>query len=180
MQFISSWNISLAGGSKIKMGSSLLSSSFHPIISEVVGRHHRNLSCFPDACLEDTPFEMLIQSITRWGILPISLVFCENTLNQTRSTSLSSFDSLEYTQQTKVVAASISHGDIWNGVLIIVAHSSIRDGTSCINFLQYCLALNLKEDVPRFMAIVFNEIILVDFHALKEIRISAADFRALM
>jgi len=70
MQFISSWNISLAGGSKIKMGSSLLSSSFHPIISEVVGRHHGNLSCFPDACLEDTPFEMLIQSITRWGNSP--------------------------------------------------------------------------------------------------------------
>jgi hypothetical protein len=37
------------------------------MISGVVDGHHGHLSCCPDACLEDTPFEMLIQSITRWG-----------------------------------------------------------------------------------------------------------------
>ena len=37
------------------------------MISGVVDRHHGHMGCCPDARLEDTPFEMLIQSITRWG-----------------------------------------------------------------------------------------------------------------
>ena len=79
-----------------------------------------------------------------------------------------------------------------------VANSSMRDGTSCINLQQHRLPLNLKEDVlsdpvnawkrsmalhvcvPKFVAIVFREIILVLFPALKEIQMSAAGFRALM
>ena len=116
------------------------------LISAAVDRHRGPLSCCLDACLEDTIFEMLIQSITHWGILSTSLVFCENTLNRTRSASLSSFDSLEYSLQPKFVATSISLGDILNGVSTIVANSSIRDGISCIKLQQYRLPLNLKED----------------------------------
>ena len=52
--------VKYSGGYKIIMGSSLPSSSFHPIISGDVGRHHGDFSCFPDACLEDT----------RWGNSP--------------------------------------------------------------------------------------------------------------
>ena len=37
-------------------------SAFH-----IQDRHHGHMGCCPDARLEDTPFEMLIQSITRWG-----------------------------------------------------------------------------------------------------------------
>ena len=115
-----------------------------------------------------------------------------------RSTSLSSFESFEYNLQTKFVATSFNLGDVWNGVSTIVANCSIRDGTLCINVQQDRLPLNLKEEVlsdsvnawksamalhvvlPRFVAIVFREIILVVIPALKEIQISAAGFRALM
>ena len=169
-----------------------------PMVSWVVDRHHGPVGCCPDARLEDTPFEMLIQSITGWGILSTSLVFCENNLIRTRSTSLTSFDSFEYSLQTKFVATSFNLGDVWNGVSTIVANCSIRDWTSCINVQQDRLPLNLKEEVlsdpvnawkramalhvvmPKFVAIVFREIILVVFPALKEIQISAAGFRALM
>ena len=37
-----------------------------PMIRGVVDRHHGHVGCCPDARLENTPFEMLIQSITRW------------------------------------------------------------------------------------------------------------------
>ena len=41
-------------------------------------------------------------------------------------------------------------------------------------------AMPLHVVMPRFMAMVFKEIILVIFPALKEIQISAATFRAWM
>ena len=132
------------------------------------------------------------------GILSTSLVFCENNLILTRSTSLSSFDSSEYSLQTKFVATSFSLGDVLNGVSTMVANSSMRNGTLFINLQQDRFPLNLKEDVlsdpvnawksamalhvvvPRFVAMVFREIILVVFPALKEIQISASAFRAIM
>ena len=58
----------------------------------------------------------------------MSLVFCENILIRARSTSLSSFDSLEYSLQTNFLATSFSLGDVWNGVSTRVANSSMRDG----------------------------------------------------
>ena len=70
------------------------------------------------------------------GILSTSLVFCENNVIGTKSTSLTSFDSFEYSLQTKFVATSFNLGSVWNGVLQIVANGSIRDGTSCINELH--------------------------------------------
>ena len=81
------------------------------------------------------------------GILSSSLVFCENSLIRTRSTSLSSFDSLEYSLQTMFVATSFSLGDVWNGVSTMVANYSMRNGTLCINLQQDHFPLNLKEDV---------------------------------
>lgn len=105
------------------------------------------------------------------------LVVCENNLIRTRSTSLSSFDSLAYSLQTKFLVIYFSFGDVWNGVSTIVANSSMRVGTSCINLQQYRLPLNMKEDVlsdpvnawkreialqvvvSRLVAIVFREII---------------------
>ena len=80
----------------------------------------------------------------------------------------------------------------------IVENCSMRDGTSCINVQQERLPLNVKGEVlsdpvnawekamalhvvvPRFRAIVFREITLVVFPALKEILMSAAGFRAMM
>ena len=80
----------------------------------------------------------------------------------------------------------------------IVENCSMRGGTSCINVQQERLPLNLKEEVlsdpvsawkramafhvvmPRFREIVFREIILVVFPALKEIQMSASGFRAMM
>jgi len=38
-----------------------------PMVSWAVDRHHGYVGCCPDARLEDTPSEMLIQSITSWG-----------------------------------------------------------------------------------------------------------------
>ena len=37
------------------------------MISVAVDRHHGPLCCCPGACLDYTPFEMLIQSISHWG-----------------------------------------------------------------------------------------------------------------
>ena len=37
------------------------------MVSWVVDSHHGHVGCCPDARLEDTPFEMLIKSITSWG-----------------------------------------------------------------------------------------------------------------
>ena len=96
------------------------------------------------------------------------------------------------------VATSFNLGDVLNGVSAIVADCSIRDGISCSNMQQDRLPLNLNEEVlsdpvnawkramalhvvvPRFVAIVFREIILVVFLALKVTQISLAEFRALM
>lgn len=132
------------------------------------------------------------------GILSTSLVFCENSLIRRRSTSFSSFDSLEYSLQTKFTATSFSLGEVWNGVSTIVANSSVKCGTSCINLQQDRLPLNLKEDVlsdpvnawkramalhvsvPSFVARVFREIILDVFPVLKQIQISAVAFKALI
>jgi len=80
-------------------------------ISGFVDRHHGPLSCCPDACLADIDVDTKRHSLG--GILSTSLVFCENTLNRTRSTSLSSFDPLEYSLQTEFVVTSISLGDIF-------------------------------------------------------------------
>lgn len=49
------------------------------------------------------------------GILSTSLVFCVNSLIRRRSTSFFSFDSLEYSLQTKFIATSFSLGEVWNG-----------------------------------------------------------------
>ena len=80
----------------------------------------------------------------------------------------------------------------------MVVNSTMRNGTLCINLQRDLLPLNLKEDVvsdpvnawkkamalhvvmPRFVAIVFRDIILVDFPALKKILISTGKFIALM
>ena len=198
VHFTSSCNTSLARGSEIHMGSSLPSSSFHPWLVGLLTGIMDIWAVVQMLAWKTLLLRCRCEASLVGGILSTSLVFCENTLNRTTSTSLSSFDSLEYNLQTKFIATSISLGDIWNGVSTIVAHSYIRDGTSCINLQQYRLPLNLKEDVlsdpvnawkramalhvvvPRFVAIVFNEIILVVFRALKEIQISAAGFRALM
>ena len=98
-------------------------------------RHHGPLSSFWDVDTKHLSFE---------GILSTSLISCKNTLNQARPTSLSSFDSLEYSLEKKCVTTSIRLGDIWNGVLTIGAYSYIRDRTSCINLQQYRLPWNLK------------------------------------
>lgn len=135
----------LARGSEIQMRSSVPSSSFHLWL---VGSLTGIIDLW--AVVQMLAWKTLL--LRCWykaslvgGILSTSLVFCENILNRTRSTSLSSFDSLEYSLQTKFVATSISLGDIWNGVSTILAHSSIRDDTSCINLQQYPLPLTWRK-----------------------------------
>ena len=83
-------------------------------------------------------------------------------------------------------------------MLVIVANSSMRDGTLSFVLKQYRLPLNLNDDVlsdpvnawksdialhvvsPKFAAMVLRDIILVVFPALNEIQISAAGFTAMM
>lgn len=80
----------------------------------------------------------------------------------------------------------------------IVANCSVSNGLSYINVQQDTISLNLNERVlsnpvntwkramvlhvvvPRFYLKMFREITLVVIPALKEIQISAAEFRALM
>jgi hypothetical protein len=94
VHFTSRWNTSLARGSEVQMGSSLPSSSFHPwivglltgimdlwAVVQMLAWKTLLLRCWSKASLVG-------------GIISMSLVFCENTLIRTRSTSLSSFDIL--------------------------------------------------------------------------------------
>src|SRR6267154_1521298 len=129
------------------------------------------------------------------GILSTSLVFCVNTFIRMRSTSLSSSDSLEYSLQTNFDATCFTPDEIMNGVSTTVAYVSIREGTLSIKLQQFRLPLNLKADVlsdpvkawkramslhyvmPRFVAIVFREIILVALLALNEIQTSASGLK---
>ncbi|KAK2160737.1 hypothetical protein LSH36_127g05034 [Paralvinella palmiformis] len=57
----------LGEGQRYPNGKQLAVLFLPSMISGVVDRHHGPLSGYPDACLEDTHFEMLIQSITPWG-----------------------------------------------------------------------------------------------------------------
>ena len=57
----------LGEGQRYPNGKQLAVLFLPSMISGVVDRHHGPLSGYPDACLEDTRFEMLIQSITPWG-----------------------------------------------------------------------------------------------------------------
>ena len=133
------------------------------------------------------------------GILSTFLVFCENNLIRIRSTSLSSSFKVQPTD--KVCShffqpCAMFQMDCQPYLRI---NCSMRDGTSCINTCsriaypwtwrkKYCLILWMHGkgpwpcmlSCPRFVAILFREIILVVFPALKEIQISAAWFRALM
>src|SRR6267154_418166 len=129
------------------------------------------------------------------GILSTSLVICVNAFTRMRSTSLSSSDSLEYSVQTNFDAICFSPDEIMNVVSTTVANVSMRDGTLSIKLQQYRLPLNLKADVlsdpvkawkramalhfvvPRFVAIVFREIILVALLALNEIQTSASGLK---
>ena len=86
------------------------------------------------------------------GILSTSLVFCENSLIWRRSTSFSSFDSLEYSLQTKFIATSFSLGEVWNGVSTIVANSC-----QVWNFVRQFAAGSLTPELERRCAVWSSE-----------------------
>ena len=122
------------------------------------------------------------------GIISMSLVFCENNLFRTRS-NIIVFIWFIWVQPTDKVCCHFFQP--WQCLEWSVDNS-------CINVQQDRLPLNLKEEVlsdpvnagiramalhvvvPKFVAIVFREVILVVIPTLKEIQISAAGFRALM
>jgi len=133
---------------------------------------------------------MFIKSILSWGILSTSLVVCENNLIRTRSNIIGSVR-FEYNLQTKLVASSFNLVDVWNWVLTIVASCTVYHhaaGSLTLNMNEVLSdplntqkgAMALHIVVPRFVVIVLRKIIFVVFLAFKEVRISAARFRALM
>ena len=80
------------------------------------------MCCYPDSCLEDYPFDMLVQSINSWKMIYV------------------------YSQQKKSVAIHFNLGDILNGVSTAAEHFSIRNDTSHINVQNDHLPLKLNEN----------------------------------
>ena len=169
------------------------------MISGVVDRHHEPVSCCPYACLEHTPFEMLIQSITCWGYsLHVPSLLWEhlhsdevNVIVVVRVVGVQPTDEFRchFFQPWRCLEWSVDDSckflhKGWHFVYQLAAVSltlelerrrtvwsgeGMEEGHS---FTRCCAKV--------WGDTIFREIILVVFPALKEIQISAAGFRALI
>jgi hypothetical protein len=123
MHLTSRLNISLASGSEVQIRISLRSSSFHPrsvglfagIMDMGAITHILAWKTLPARCRS--------KALLVGGILSTTLDFCENTFIRTRSTSLPSLNSLEYSLQTKCDATFSSRHEVSNGVSTTAASS---------------------------------------------------------